>query len=315
MSAKEIWEVGGLKYEAGQERYAQERYPQHVFRYRRVYEMLTAAIGELQASKPNAPWQLLDIGCGYGDILRWARARGAEAHGIDYSSSMVEAARTALAADGISDVTVNQADARDLSLYPDASMDVVCAIQIFGYMARADEKKYLGECHRVLRPGGALITAEINGIFDVATFNRFTVNFFRDNLLPIGFKDESARAQMTQEIAALVHNPTMPAIAPPVDADKMSIAIMLDGSETRFGSHRDQAGTKPENPLDYKNTVGRHGFSLEDLAFYRFHLVPPLLFRKHPELEQRAQEVEDEHCRSWQAHFMASSFVARSKKR
>jgi ubiquinone/menaquinone biosynthesis C-methylase UbiE len=315
MSAKDLWEVGGLKYEAGQERYARERYPQHVFRYRRVYEMLTAAVEELDRARPGGKWQLLDIGCGYGDILRWARARNAEAHGIDYASSMVEAARNALAVDRITDVTVNQADARDLSLFESESMDVVCAIQIFGYMPRSDEKAYLGECNRVLRPGGTLITAEINGIFDIATFNRFTVRFFRDNLLPLGFPDEDEREAVAKEIAALMVSPTLPEIAPAIDGDKMSIAIMLDGADTRLGSHRDQAGTKPENPLDYRNTVGRHGFSLEDLAFYRFHIVPPLLFREHPELEKRAQEMEDRYCREWQAHFMASSFVARSRKR
>jgi hypothetical protein len=89
---------------------------------------------------------------------------------------------------------------------------------------------------------------------------------------------------------------------------------MLDGAETKQGSHRDQAGTKAENPLDYANVMRRHDFILNDLAFYRFHVVPPLLFKEHPELEKRATELEDKYCRSWQGHFMASSFVARSSK-
>lgn len=311
MDADELWELTGHHYDSAEERYAHERYPQHIYRHRRETEMLDLAVDTLRA-EGRTDLAMLDIGCGYGDLVAAAAARGVAARGIDASATMVELARERLTARGADPASVTVGSALELDA-PDASLDIVAAIQIFGYLDRSLEDRYLGECARVLRPGGFLITAEANALFDIATFNKFTVRFFRDHLLPATFAGEELD-RMTDAVAGLVTNPAQPPAPAPIPDGATYVDALLDGEGTRYSSHREQAGSKAENPLDYPRLLGRFGFTLADLAFYHFHATPPLLFRDAPELERRAEPLEDELTRSWQGYLMASSFVAAARK-
>ena len=315
MDTKKLWEITGTHYREAQERYGRERYPHHIFRDRRVFEMIDAAHRAIQ-DRPQKRDQisLLDIGCGSGSILRYAQSKGMRAVGIDYSASMVELCRKELADNQVSDVDVEVADATDLSCFRNESFDIVCAIQVFGYLPRSEESKYMGECKRILSRGGNLITAEPNLIFDIATFNKFTVRFYAEQLLPLSFHNSDERVYVTYRIKRLLTNPDKPVTPLPPREDVSFVDAILNDSNTRYSSHRDQASSKAENPLAYEKLVGKYGFILQDIAFYHFHAVPPLLFNDDPLLEKRAEELEDKFCRSWQGYFMASSFVSRSKK-
>ena len=76
---------------------------------------------------------LLDVGCGFGDLLAWLRARGVQARytGLDLTVSMVERCRRRFA-DGEARFLVGDA----LTWQPDAQYDYVIASGIFGYNAK-----------------------------------------------------------------------------------------------------------------------------------------------------------------------------------
>lgn len=95
---------------------------------------------------PSPGARLLDLGCGTGHHLLWARERGYEAAGTDGSEAMlVEARRLNPAAD----LRLAPADALP---FPDASFDAVLCIEVLRYLPRIDP--CLREMSRVLRPGG-----------------------------------------------------------------------------------------------------------------------------------------------------------------
>jgi len=309
LDPKNLWDLAGKNYDAAQERYRRERYPQNVFRMRRVFEMLDIAISK---SDKKDTLSFLDIGCGYGETLRYAEKKGMHVVGIDYSSNMVNLAKKLLSEENV-DIEIFVADATDLKQFKNESFDIISSNQVFGYIERSKEPLYMSECNRLLRQGGSLITAEINGIFDIATFNKFTIQFFMDNLIPLSF-DNKETITIKNHLSKLVTNPDKP--APPLSPnEQMSFSdAMLNSKETRFSSHRDQTFTKSENPLDYGQLMKKYGFALDDLAFYHFHSVPPLLFNVNPEWEKRAEALEDKYNHSWQGYFMASSFVAHSIK-
>ena len=80
---------------------------------------------------------VLDVGCGFGDLLGWLRARGARPRytGLDVAPSMIERCRKRFdegGADGSARFVVGDA----LTWQPDGEYDYVIACGIFGYAAQ-----------------------------------------------------------------------------------------------------------------------------------------------------------------------------------
>ncbi len=110
---------------------------------------LVAAVVEV------APTQVLEVGCGWGELSEWiARETGAKVVATDLSPHMVELAR----ARGL-DASV--ADIQSLP-FADASFDVVVAAWMLYHVPDLD--RGLAEVTRVLRPAGSLV-ASTNSIY------------------------------------------------------------------------------------------------------------------------------------------------------
>jgi ubiquinone/menaquinone biosynthesis C-methylase UbiE len=102
---------------------------------------------------------ILDIGVGAGRTTAGLRSLAGRYVGVDYAEAMVEACRRRFP-----DLEFVQADAADLSAFPDASFDAV----IFSFNGvdclPGDDRRhlFLQEAHRVLRPAGVLILSRHN---------------------------------------------------------------------------------------------------------------------------------------------------------
>jgi len=99
--------------------------------------------------------RVLDVGCGTGDTTRAAArlAADGEAHGVDLSTAMLARAREAAAADGLINVTFEQADAQ-VHDFAEAHFDAV--ISRFGVMFFGDPVAAFANLARATRPGGRL---------------------------------------------------------------------------------------------------------------------------------------------------------------
>ena len=88
---------------------------------------------------------VLDVACGTGDLCRDLASCGHKPIGIDFSSGMLAAATTR--------APLVRGDAAALP-FPDASIDgVVCGFALRNFV---DLGAVIGECARVLRPGGRI---------------------------------------------------------------------------------------------------------------------------------------------------------------
>ena len=98
---------------------------------------------------------VLDVGCGTGKSTRAAArlAPDGSALGVDLSSQMLDVARARAAAEGLTNVTFEQADAQ-VHPFGEAAHDVV--LSSFGAMFFADPKAAFTNLAQSTRPGGRL---------------------------------------------------------------------------------------------------------------------------------------------------------------
>jgi arsenite methyltransferase len=104
---------------------------------------------------------VLDIGCGAGvDSLVAAHlvGTGGRVVGLDVTPAMVERARGHLARLGLASVTFEVGEAEALP-FPDNDFDAVISNGVFNLTF--DKEKALQEAHRVLKPGGRLMLADM----------------------------------------------------------------------------------------------------------------------------------------------------------
>ncbi len=120
---------------------------------------VSAAVVILAEAKPGET--ILELGCGGGlDTALLAERVGLEGHviGVDCTGPMLDRARASLQRLGCSNVSFFQAPAESLPL-ADGSVDCVVSNGIFNLSA--DKDAIFHEIHRVLKPGGRTVNAEI----------------------------------------------------------------------------------------------------------------------------------------------------------
>lgn len=111
----------------------------------------------LERVRGGAFGNALDIGCGEGRFCRMLRAEGLSCIGVDPARALIDHARER---DPAGDYRIGQAEALD---FDDASFDLVVS-----YLSLIDIKGFdraISEMARVLRPGGALLIANLASFF------------------------------------------------------------------------------------------------------------------------------------------------------
>ena len=102
----------------------------------------------LEAAEVSSGQHVLDVACGPGHLAAAASARGAIAHGLDFSAEMVGIVRSAHP-----EVVATEGDAENLP-YPDNTFHAV--VSSFGIHHVPRPGLALAECRRVLKPGARI---------------------------------------------------------------------------------------------------------------------------------------------------------------
>jgi len=110
---------------------------------------------------------VLDVGCGRGEMLDLFREHGIDAHGIDINAEMIEICR----ARGLRAET---ADALGhLEAQPDASLGGLIAIQVVEHLEPSYLIAFIERACQKLRPGAAMVLETINAACWVAFFESY----------------------------------------------------------------------------------------------------------------------------------------------
>ncbi len=152
-----------FQYPTGQDGMALQGYPDEILKDFPP-EVLTAfcGVGNPFSLGPLYPGDaVLDIGCGAGvDSLVAAHlvGPGGRVVGLDVTPAMIAKARVQQARLGLGNVTFQVGQAEDLP-FPDRDFDAVISNGVFNLTL--DKEKALKEAHRVLKPGGRLLLADM----------------------------------------------------------------------------------------------------------------------------------------------------------
>ncbi len=125
-------------------------------------ERLTSHIFSSLARRGIVSGKLLDVGCGRGDLVAFARSRGFDAEGFDPSPVFVEHARRKY---GLPIKVATWASAR----VPRGAFDVVVLSHVLEHVE--NPRELVRRCAQWLKPGGTLVCQMPNeaGIFFVLT--------------------------------------------------------------------------------------------------------------------------------------------------
>ncbi|MGI5127259.1 class I SAM-dependent methyltransferase [Pseudonocardia sp. CA-107938] len=134
----------------------------------RLYDPLTRLLGVprlhsdlVEDAEIAAGHQVLEIGCGTGNLALMIARRHPDAHvtGLDPDPHALDIARAKAGRAGVS-VQWDQGSAAVLP-YPDASIDRVVSALMFHHLRPADRARTLEEVRRVLRPGAQVHLVDI----------------------------------------------------------------------------------------------------------------------------------------------------------
>ncbi len=118
----------------------------------RLSRRLTEAFAYAEV-KPGM--QVLDVGCGRGEILRHVTKLGARAYGIDYAEVAVKLSREATQ-DEAAPIGVYRTDAKRLP-YPDNTFDRALMFDVVEHLFPWELNASLSDIDRVLKPGGLIV--------------------------------------------------------------------------------------------------------------------------------------------------------------
>lgn len=114
-------------------------------KYRLVFDKLGLQPGD----------RLLDIGCGWGAMVRYAARRGVKVIGVTLSQAQADWAQKAIAEEGLSDLAeVRFSDYRDV---PETNFDAVSSIGLTEHIGVHNYPSYFAFVQAKLRDGGRLL--------------------------------------------------------------------------------------------------------------------------------------------------------------
>lgn len=232
----------------------------------------------------------LDFGCGGGKLLLNMLEKGIDAEGIEKHENICQLARERLVKAGYDEKKVIQGGIEELVRLQPGSFDFIVVMGVFQYLPPEDFKKLFKNIYRLLKSEGHLVASFQNALFDLFTFNRYTVDFYQENFFkPLGL-DELLGDEIIKDLKGLITNPDKPDYSPEIARDNIYV--------------------RTTNSLTIADELKENDFNLLEKYFYGFFFVPRLIEGKYKDkLKDLKSEFEIKRSTEWFGHFMANAFV------
>jgi len=229
------------------------------------------AVSILTKQFPDGGADIVDLGCGAGQLCLQLAEKGHRATGIDESESMLSEALKARAS--LSEVVKSRVRFVKGNLLENGlegrTFDVVTAFGVIGYLPRDDA--LFKEAARLLRPGGMFIVSCRNRLFNMVSISDYTVREI----------EHGTAQELVAEIRELFQQiPKQDAMNFVTSLAAISSALVSEGGTT---SRRQKRNPKPpftssiearqHTPKQLLTVATSHGFQNEGFYGVNPHLL------------------------------------------
>ena len=234
--------------------------------------------------------KILDYGCGAGGLLGQLAAKGYDVMGVEPNGQLRSLAIGKLRKLGLGDDRIKQGSVDQLTTLNSHDTDLCVSMGVFQYLSDDELRETLKRIRNVLTPNGNFVCTFQNALFDLFTFNKYTVDFYEHQLLP-SLTDLGLDLQVAiAGVRKLITNPELPRY------DRVRA--------------RDNIFVRLSNPLTIHKELGDHGFEVKDLYFYTLHPVPPLLREdQRDRVDRISSAIEVEKSQEWYGYFIGNAFL------
>ena len=133
----------------------------HYVRVKLMTDPITKMIADLFGDEEGVLGEVLDIGCGRGQmaVVLLENGRATKVHGFDWDEDKIEAAREAAHRDPRLRATFAVANVTEADIEPE-SADTVLLIDVIHYLTLEEQDALLAKAAAAVRPGGRLVVRE-----------------------------------------------------------------------------------------------------------------------------------------------------------
>ncbi len=242
---------------------------------------------------------VLDAGCGPASFIRHLIEAGHEPYGFDLTSEMVAEARRVLVAAGADPTRVWEGDVLSEGSYrkagPLGGFDAAVCVGVLPHIPKGSEKVVFANLRSAVRDDGLVAVEARNQLFALFTLNRYTFEFFRQELVRPEDRRTTADASRLEAALAAIQAQL-----------RMDLPPMRTGAGDRPGY--DEVLSLTHNPLVLRESFAAAGFRDVRVLFYHFHRLPPMVEAIDP-ARYREWSLAVEDPMDWRGHFMASAFI------
>lgn len=232
----------------------------------------------------------LDFGCGGGALLLKMLNNGVDAKGVEKHSKLCSLAKNRLEQSGFDPSCVMQGSISELGNFKKHSFDFVVLMGVFQYVPLNERLLLMRHIYDLLKPGGHMVATFQNALFDLFTFNKYSIDFMQQKIFqPLGVDSLLGESILT-DLRALLTHPDKPDFSPLIARDNIFV--------------------ETTNPLTISEELKVHGFTLMNKYFYNFFFVPRLIEKNYADkLSLLRKEFEVTRATEWFGHLLANAFV------
>ena len=232
----------------------------------------------------------LDFGCGGGALLLHMLKRGIKAKGIEKGSKLLNLAQKRLEESGFDQANIIKGSVKELDSLPANSFDFVIGMGVLQYLPPKQRGEFYKKVHRLLKPKGHMVVTFQNALFDMFTFNKYTVDFFEENFFKSLSFDKKLGLNITKDLRSLITHPDKPDYSTKIARDNIYV--------------------KTTNPLTIGDELSNYKFNALQKYFYSFFPLPRLIEGNYKiQIEKFKKQFEVKRSKEWYGHFMANAFL------